>query len=330
MPTNDPLFAKRVNDIVTAITEGNAARVVELFRSCPQETVTELANASFRGTNLFTLAAAQENAEEFVEIFLKYGVDLEARDELGRTALHIVAARGDVAAMNLLLQNGASLAPTKNGNSLLHLTAQENHIDAARILLEYGLLDEVDASGNSALIIGVMKGNFDMVKLLLDHEADLALKNHNNMNALEVAQQYLDDEINPQRFAETGAIPNPDFITNYTKILDLLTDAQRSRESSSESTATPTSDEPTPTSPTMSDSGGRLAPTPFSPMRTNRQVLLANDVSKKSKDITKLYLFLSNGGDANAEVDESKFYQTTPEHNFLLPQSPSQHSDRYT
>ncbi len=52
------------------------------------------------------------------EIILEHGVDLNARDIEGWTALHAAAATGNIQMINLLIEEGASLVAINNDDKM--------------------------------------------------------------------------------------------------------------------------------------------------------------------------------------------------------------------
>lgn len=88
-----------------------------------------------------------------IQLYLAQGVDVNgtvADDK--RTALHVAAAAGLLAAADYLIQNGASLAATDaNGQTPLHRAALYDHAGTCRLLLTRGAFPlATDTSGKTA------------------------------------------------------------------------------------------------------------------------------------------------------------------------------------
>ncbi|KAF8275984.1 hypothetical protein TcYC6_0014530 [Trypanosoma cruzi] len=62
-----------------------------------------------------------------------------AKDEQGRTAVHLAAANGHIGILEMLMEFGPSPdVPNHEGNTALHFAALNNQLEAARRLLEWG------------------------------------------------------------------------------------------------------------------------------------------------------------------------------------------------
>ncbi len=91
-----------------------------------------------------------------IQTLLQSPNGINATNNLGQTALHIVAAAGRTEAVNLLLKNGAEI------------NIQDN-------------------DGNTPLIIATMKNQLGVVMKLLEIGANTALKNNSEQTALDIA-----------------------------------------------------------------------------------------------------------------------------------------------
>jgi ankyrin repeat protein len=110
-----------------------------------------------------------------VERLLAQGANVSATDEYRDTALHLAAGRGDVKIAGMLLAKGASLsAQDSGGNTSLHIAAANGKVDVMKLLIAAGA--EVDArtqTGRSTpLHSAALAGEAEAVKLLLASGAD--------------------------------------------------------------------------------------------------------------------------------------------------------------
>jgi ankyrin repeat protein len=105
------------------------------------------------------------------------GVDVNAAQGDGMTALHWAGVNGDAAIAELLVRAGANTgAFTRNGAYRpLHLASRYGHADVVRALLEAGADPNVRTSTASAvpLHLAAASGNVDAVRALLDHGAEV-------------------------------------------------------------------------------------------------------------------------------------------------------------
>ena len=81
-----------------------------------------------------TPEAAKEHGGSSIE-----RIDIEARDELGRTPLHTAAWENSLDVARDLIDLGADIeAKEDEGGTPLHTAAQRNSLDVARLLIEKG------------------------------------------------------------------------------------------------------------------------------------------------------------------------------------------------
>src|SRR5205809_1003504 len=72
--------------------------------------------------------AAENGHGAVVQLLLKEGADIEAKDESGYTALSMEAKSGNKAIVQLLLEEGADIASENNmGKTALHVAAEWGH-----------------------------------------------------------------------------------------------------------------------------------------------------------------------------------------------------------
>jgi len=109
-------------------------------------------------------------------------IDMNTRDEDGRTALMHAATEGLAEMVNVLIAGGASvnLVDRENGQAALHFASQGWHIEVVKKLINSNAqVDVVDKFGNSPLWRAVFesKGRGEVIKMLLDAGADKNLAN---------------------------------------------------------------------------------------------------------------------------------------------------------
>jgi ankyrin repeat protein len=180
--------AERDRALAVAAQLGNL-RLVRLM-------IEHLANPNNRLKHGMTvlMAAASSGVEEVVEEILKYGPELNARDEKGRTAVFEAAdARitdeqhhaDRPAVIRLLVLAGANInIQDGDGNTALHKTTDE---DAARALIENGAnLNIRNNDGETPLMATVAE---DVAKLLIDAGADLNIRDKQGHTALDIARE---------------------------------------------------------------------------------------------------------------------------------------------
>jgi len=115
-----------------------------------------------------------------VRLLIKQGMDVNAAQSDGMTALHWAASRGDASAAQMLVYAGARLeAVTRNGNyTPLHLAARAGRASAVRALLAAGAdVNAVTSSGGAtALHFASSYGDAESVAALLDQGAPVDVR----------------------------------------------------------------------------------------------------------------------------------------------------------
>ena len=131
-------------------------------------------------------AAATGDASA-VEKLLTVGADVNAKNEDGRTALH-VAANERVA--KLLLAKGADVnARSNNGETPLHIASGDGRKDVAEALLENGAdMNAETRAGKTPLHDAAMGAQAEMVEFLVKNGANVEAKAADGWTALDIAK----------------------------------------------------------------------------------------------------------------------------------------------
>ena len=84
--------------------------------------------------------AAYRGDAELLRAILATGVDVDARNGFGDTALHVAMFQKNLEVVRLLLEHGydPNAIATRNGHTPLHNTIPTDNIEAARLLLQFG------------------------------------------------------------------------------------------------------------------------------------------------------------------------------------------------
>jgi hypothetical protein len=175
-----PMFYKSVR---WAARKGEDKLVVELYRL--YRGLPENANA---GGTALTWAAAHNDAET-VKILLDRGLDINATDDQGRTALHQAIHWGPHN-VGRLLEKGAKVnVKTKSGETPLMLAAQASHPEVVTMLLDKKAeVNARDAEDRTALMYAAKAGRLANARALLGHGANVHLKDKAGRTALAQVQ----------------------------------------------------------------------------------------------------------------------------------------------
>ncbi|OWY98570.1 hypothetical protein PHMEG_00030633, partial [Phytophthora megakarya] len=160
-----------------------------------------------------------------VSLLLARGIDVDAHNEDGWTALHNAVHNGHTDIILALLEGGADVgARSNNGNTALHLAAFNGNTDVVKLLLAPSAFVEdsvehdtatnghvsvrrgadVNAKnmqGDTALHEAADNGHRNVVLLLLDRNADIETVNTDGHNPLSYMILTKDDDPDDEYFA---------------------------------------------------------------------------------------------------------------------------------
>ena len=137
-------------------------------------------------------AAAFSDLDWLTQLLAK-GVQTEARDEEGRTPLHLAVQAGDRAAVCALLEAGSDCnARDAEGCSPLHHAARNRDLSMAYLLVIHGAdVNAQDGAGTSVLwqaVIASMNTG-TVVQFLRRYGANEQLENHRGFSARDLASR---------------------------------------------------------------------------------------------------------------------------------------------
>jgi len=127
--------------------------------------------------------AAMQHDRAAVFSLLKQGVDVNAAQGDGSTALHWAAYNGDLEMTQALLKAGATVKATTRLGAMtpLYMAAQNGNPSVIEALLRAGAnAAEANSNGTTVLMTAAAGGNADAVKTLIDHGADVNAKDVTN------------------------------------------------------------------------------------------------------------------------------------------------------
>ncbi len=110
-----------------------------------------------------------QGTADVVDVLLKNGADVNARDTLGETPLFLAARKGFETIVKSLLDHGADAnAKTRRGCTPLHAAADSGLAEIVALLLARGAVaDAKDQSGLTPLFYAVCKGHTKAAEILL-------------------------------------------------------------------------------------------------------------------------------------------------------------------
>ena len=105
---------------------------------------------------------------EHAELFIKAGMDINARDKDGSTALMVASEKGDIEMAQFLIQNGADVnAKNIDSYTALMYVAYKGNLEIAELLIKHKAdVNARDKDGWTALRYASIQGRNDIMKLL--------------------------------------------------------------------------------------------------------------------------------------------------------------------
>lgn len=138
-------------------------------------------------------AAADDHLQGIAKVahfILQQGVEINAADVLGRTAIFWAARNGHAEVLRSFVLRGYDIKghPHVEGNSLVHVAVAYSHLKVAELLLDEGVeLDLQNIVGETALHFATRNGNFELAKLLMDRGANVAIADNGGLQPLHIA-----------------------------------------------------------------------------------------------------------------------------------------------
>jgi ankyrin repeat protein len=131
------------------------------------------------------------NDDVIAKLLLDLGANINATDEDGQNALHIVLKNSIVntRTVKLLIDKGIYVNGRDcNQHTPLHYCCRNGHYDALVILLECGTnINAKDSMNRSPLYDAISRDNYNCVKVLLDHGADINAADNSGKTVLHAA-----------------------------------------------------------------------------------------------------------------------------------------------
>jgi hypothetical protein len=186
--------------LVSAAREGEADSVQVLLRHGVQVNAKDDSGATA------LLAAASNGHAETVQLLIAAGAEVNARNNVGRTALMSAVANGYIETVQVLMKAGADVnAKDEDQKTPLMLAASAGHTEITQLLIQSGAdVNAASASGDTALMAAARGGHTEVVRLLANAGAQLKAKDKRGDSALRMAAAFKHTET-VQALREAGA-----------------------------------------------------------------------------------------------------------------------------
>ena len=185
------LGAKATVDRLEVRWQSGVRQVFENLPANQEHTISE-----FSDTPEGTLFKAVWTAD--ISTLRDMNIDVNLKDAVGRTPLHIAAEKGDIRTAMFLIENGADVNGTDtNGNTpLIFIINKTGNLEIAKRFVEKGAaVNTQNRTGETALMYAAWLGYTDIVEFLLESHADPTLKNRRDETALTLAESKGHSEI---------------------------------------------------------------------------------------------------------------------------------------
>ncbi|CAE7007412.1 hypothetical protein PTNB73_00048 [Pyrenophora teres f. teres] len=158
-----------------------------------QALLAHMADRKSEGSSLVSGlgSAVQEGQFERVQAFLKAGVDIDAYDGCGFTALTLAICARQSRIMQLLLEHEALVnKPERNGRSAFYLAAEYGADELLPMLAEYGADINSCIHTWTPLLIAAQKGHEKTVEYLVKNGANVNAEDYYGRRALHWTAQH--------------------------------------------------------------------------------------------------------------------------------------------
>ncbi|EAX88819.1 ankyrin repeat protein, putative [Trichomonas vaginalis G3] len=133
--------------------------------------------------------AARYNCKETAELLISHGANINEKDQEGETALHIAVKYNCKEMAELLISHGININEKDiNGQNALHCAAWNNRKETAELLISHGInINEKDNNGKTALHCAAWNNRKETAELLISHGININEKDNNGKTALHYA-----------------------------------------------------------------------------------------------------------------------------------------------
>ena len=175
-------FSGSFDDFFIAIRNDNVSKLNNLLqRGFDPNTRNE------KGQPGLTVAMREQSPKVARVLVDQPTLDVNALNLAGESALMIAAIKGDLASVKLLLDRGARL--NQPGWTALHYAASGREPKTVEWMLDRGAeVDALSPNGSTPLMLAAQYGSEVSVDLLLARGADMALRNTQNLGAIDFAR----------------------------------------------------------------------------------------------------------------------------------------------
>ena len=128
---------------------------------------------------------SKKNKKELVELFLRYGADIDREIYKGKTPIFCAVISKSFDVVKCLIKNGCSLTITdKEGKGLLHHSARKDFVQAAELFISKGMdVNQRDKKGRTPLFDAVYSHALEVAMLFFSNKANPEIKDKKGRTA---------------------------------------------------------------------------------------------------------------------------------------------------
>ncbi|XP_046583701.1 ankyrin repeat domain-containing protein 50-like [Haliotis rubra] len=142
------------------------------------------------GNNILHLACIRQHMTIVKDILSHDIIDVNNREQSGRTPLMLAATKGHHEVFDLLVNKGAVMALVDDdGNNILHLACFGRNVKIVNFVVSKNIVDVNSRGehGRTPLMLAAMRGHRDVLDLLVSVGGTVGLLDHHGNNILHLA-----------------------------------------------------------------------------------------------------------------------------------------------
>ena len=192
-PVSKNIDYRRRSELQSACSAGDVKTVEEMLQRYPHLVNTSLGK---QGWYPITLAVSRDHID-VVDILLRYGADINAKDPSGDPMIFHAVESGNPVLLHELLQRHAKIEErTWSGESLLHIAVKYQNQECIKELTAAGLdINTVNSQGQTPLNYAVAyHRDVEIIKMLLNYSARTDIVDEYGNTPMAINERWPDEK----------------------------------------------------------------------------------------------------------------------------------------